>query len=84
MPVTMEHRYIQNVFQDTLTHIQDSVAAANPWIVANDEQGRAVLGVAPDSADSRHDIIRRDILWGNIMVRFLPLTRSCCNRRTFS
>jgi Domain of unknown function (DUF5060) len=58
----------QDVFQDTLARIQDSVAAGNPWVVANDEQGTADTGVVPDSADLNHDIIRRDVLWGNIMV----------------
>ena len=59
----------QSVFADTLARIQDSVAAGNPWVVSNDEQGSADAGVVPDSSDPNHDNIRRDVLWGNIMVR---------------
>jgi hypothetical protein len=62
-----------NVFADTLARIQDSVAAGNPWVVANDEQGSADAGVVPDSSDANHNSIRRDVLWGNIMVRTLSL-----------
>ena len=64
----------QDVFQDTLARIQDSVAAGNPWVVSNDEQGSANAGVVPDSADFNHDSIRRDVLWGNIMVRYIYTT----------
>jgi hypothetical protein len=59
----------QNVFRDTLARIQDSVAADNPWVVTNDEQGSADVGVVPDRVDPNHDSIRRNVLWGNIMVR---------------
>jgi hypothetical protein len=38
-------------------------------VVANDEQGTAGDGVKPDADDASHDIIRMDVLWGNIMVR---------------
>jgi hypothetical protein len=58
-----------NVFQDTLDRINDSDAAGHPWVVSNDEQGSGNTGVVPDSADSNHNVIRRNVLWGNIMVR---------------
>ena len=58
----------RDVFNDTLSRIRESVAAGNPWVVANDEQGSADAGVLPDSVDPNHDNIRREVLWGNIMV----------------
>ncbi len=58
----------RNVFNDTLARIQDSATAGNPWVVANDEQGSSDKGVLPDSEDPNHDSIRREVLWGNIMV----------------
>jgi hypothetical protein len=57
-----------NVFDDTLTWVQQSAAAGRPWIVANDEQGSAGVGVLPDADDANHTSIRRDVLWGNIMA----------------
>jgi hypothetical protein len=57
-----------NVFRDTLARVNESRAAGRPWIVANDEQGSAQEGVAPDRVDRDHDKIRTHVLWGNIMA----------------
>lgn len=57
-----------NVFRDTLARVQESAAAGKPWVVANDEQGDAQEGVAPDSVDPEHFDIRSEVLWGNIMA----------------
>jgi hypothetical protein len=57
-----------NVFGDTLARVRESQAAGRPWIVANDEQGNAQEGVAPDNVDLEHDKIRTQVLWGNIMA----------------
>lgn len=57
-----------NVLRDTLARVRESDAAGRPWIVANDEQGDAQEGVAPDSADPEHNKIRSHVLWGNIMA----------------
>ena len=56
------------VFADTLNWVQKSKAAGRTWIVSNDEQGPASLGVAPDSVDPEHNDIRHYALWGNIMA----------------
>lgn len=56
------------VFQDTLSRIIGSEKAGRPWVVANDEQGNADIGVLPDRVDEDHDEIRHKVLWGNIMV----------------
>jgi hypothetical protein len=56
------------VFRNTLSRVTASANAGHPWVVANDEQGNAETGVLPDSIDPQHDEIRRDVLWGNIMV----------------
>ncbi|MGQ9504002.1 MAG: DUF5060 domain-containing protein [Thermogutta sp.] len=71
------------VHQRTLQWVQASAKAGRPWVVANDEQGPANLGVPPDpgyagfdgvarSKDyhrgyTLHDI-RKATLWGNLMA----------------
>jgi hypothetical protein len=65
----------------TVQWIDESQAAGRPWVVANDEQNPASLGVPPDPgyegfggeakdgnrAYSLHDI-RKATLWGNLMA----------------
>ena len=67
--------------QRTLKWVTESAKAGRPWVVANDEQGSASLGVPPDpgyqgfsgtadkgsNAYSLHDI-RKRTLWGNLMA----------------
>ncbi|GAB4143214.1 MAG: hypothetical protein Kow0040_32350 [Thermogutta sp.] len=71
------------VHQRTLQWVRASSEAGRPWVVANDEQGPAELGVPPDpgyegfegTARSQpdgkgytlHDI-RKHTLWGNLMA----------------
>jgi len=72
----------RNAHQRTLKWINESTAAGRPWVVANDEQNPAELGVPPDpgyaGGDGRavekggkaytlHDI-RKLCLWGNLMA----------------
>lgn len=73
----------QVVHQRTLKWVEASAQAGRPWVVANDEQGPADLGVPPDPgyagfdgvARSKpedpgytlHDI-RKYTLWGNLMA----------------
>jgi hypothetical protein len=59
-----------NVFENTLRWVTESTTSSRMWVVTNDEQNPAKVGVLPDSVDRNHDIIRIDALWGNIMVRF--------------
>jgi Domain of unknown function (DUF5060) len=56
------------VFRNTLSRISQSAKAGRTWIVSNDEQGSASIGVVPDRVDADHDDIRTQVLWGNIMV----------------
>jgi len=69
------------VHRDTLKWVRESADALRPWVVANDEQGPAGLGVPPDpgyegfSGKAEHDgtrygreEIRRLTLWGNLMA----------------
>ena len=67
--------------QRTLKWLRESAAAGKPWVVANDEQNPADLGVPPDPGyegyegkdpDGKvihtiHDI-RKYTLWGNLMA----------------
>lgn len=69
--------------QRTLKWIQESAQTGRPWVVANDEQGPASLGVPPDPAyqgfsglareeagDPAYDLhdIRKLTLWGTLMA----------------
>ncbi|MEO5741928.1 MAG: DUF5060 domain-containing protein [Vicinamibacterales bacterium] len=71
-----------SVHERTLRWVRASAQAKKPWVVANDEQGPASLGVPPDpgyagfagkDAQGRdvgytlHDI-RKYTLWGNLMA----------------
>ena len=69
--------------QRTLQWVTESAKAGRPWVVANDEQGSANLGVPPDpgyagfkgkagekDGKGGHDLhdIRKATLWGNLMA----------------
>lgn len=70
------------VHERTLRWVRASAQAKKPWVVANDEQGPANLGVPPDPGYAGfagkdpqgrdvgytlHDI-RKSVLWGNLMA----------------
>jgi hypothetical protein len=57
-----------DVFSQTLKWVQASSAAGRKWVVANDEQGSYQTGVVPDTDDPTHDVVRKNVLWGNIMA----------------
>ena len=76
---------LQNMWNETHARtaqwVEASAKAGRPWIVANDEQGSASLGVPPDpgyegfsgtagKGDDAYDLndIRRYTLWGNLMA----------------
>jgi hypothetical protein len=56
------------VFNETLEWVQKSANSGRKWVVANDEQGPGRTGVKPDLNDTTHDVICKDVLWGNIMA----------------
>jgi hypothetical protein len=69
------------VHQLTLKWIVESEKAGRPWVVANDEQNPADMGVPPDPGYEGHDgtavqngkpytlhEIRKSTLWGNLMA----------------
>jgi hypothetical protein len=70
------------VHKQTLRWVEASKAAGKPWVVANDEQNPADLGVPPDPgyqgfsgwAEEKSglkynlDDIRKNTLWGNLMA----------------
>jgi Domain of unknown function (DUF5060) len=58
-----------NVFSSTLQWVKESAADGHKWVVANDEQNPAKVGLVPDSIDPDHDNIRENVLWANFMVR---------------
>ena len=57
-----------NVHDDTELWVRVSRAAGKPWVVANDEQGSASVGVKPDGPESNRAEIRHVALWGNLMA----------------
>jgi len=58
------------VFASTKTWVNNSAAAGKKWVVANDEQGDAKIGVPDDSYIGTPSIhsIRKETLWGNLMA----------------
>ena len=69
------------VYDKTKTWVERSAAAGKPWVVANDEQNSANVGVPPfvgyvdpsngqtyDGTSVDHADIRRETLWGNLMA----------------
>jgi hypothetical protein len=59
---------VNAVYNDTKTWINNSANAGVPWVVANDEQGSAGIGIDCDSAASPHNNARKNVLWGNLMA----------------
>ena len=62
------------VHQEVLQWIDESAAAGRPWVVANDEQGSANIGIPPDagwpgySGSLTQDEVRKATLWGCLMA----------------
>jgi len=56
------------VHKYTRMWIERSREHSRPWVVCSDELGPAWMGVMPDAVDPRHDTIRQEALWGNLMA----------------
>ena len=52
----------------TLYWINASAEAGHPWVVCLDEIGQHWKGAMPDADDPKHDTIRQQVLWGNLMA----------------
>ncbi len=57
-----------NVHNLTQEWVGNSASTPRPWVVANDEQGGADIGVKPAGSGNNHDDIRKYTLWGNLMA----------------
>lgn len=58
----------EDVRARTLEWTTASSDAGRAWIVTSDEQNPAEDGAVPDAADPKHDVIRREALWGNLLA----------------
>ena len=55
----------------TVEYVTKSKNSGYQWVVANDEQGPAWIGVEPDdyqNGNNNHGSIRHHVLWGNLMA----------------
>jgi len=59
---------IEEVHDETLKWRKLSVEKGRSWVVCSDEIGPASTGAKPDEVDRNHDIIRKNVLWGNLMA----------------
>ncbi|GLR16080.1 hypothetical protein GCM10007940_06950 [Portibacter lacus] len=64
-----------NVYSETSKWVKASNESGKIWVVANDEQGGANLGVPPDpgypgyeGSNPDFNDIRKEVLWGNLMA----------------
>ena len=55
------------ISSETRAWVRRSAQSGVKWVVSNDEQGPAQDGIVPDTVDPDHDIVRKQILWSNIM-----------------
>lgn len=55
-----------NVHADVLTWVKASANAGKKWVVANDEQGSANIGVDVDGKDDQ--LVREEVLWGTLLA----------------
>lgn len=60
----------QDVYNDTVKWIELSAQAGRKWVVTNDEQAGAGVGIVPDGAptDFNHDSARKNVLWANLLA----------------
>ncbi len=61
---------INTIHSKTVNYVNMSQNAGYPWIVSNDEQGPAHIGVEPDNynnGNNNQTDARHKVLWGNLM-----------------
>lgn len=58
---------VNKVHSETLKWVKLS-SAQRKWFVCVDEIGPASIGVQPDANDYRHDEVRKNALWANLMA----------------
>jgi hypothetical protein len=54
--------------RETKKWLDLSEQAGKSWVVCLDETGPSTIGVRPDSADPGHDLMRKYVLWANLMA----------------
>ena len=59
---------IEQVHELTKSWIQRSYNNNRPWIVSVDEAGPWQEGILPDGPGNNHELMRRHVLWGNLMA----------------
>jgi len=59
---------MRRVYRDTKRWVDKSAATDRAWVVANDEQGSANIGVDSDANDPTHTYARTNGLWGNLLA----------------
>lgn len=59
-----------SVYSNTVQWVTESAKTGRKWVVANDEQGSANIGVPEDeyTGTPNKDDIRKQVLWGNYMA----------------
>ena len=55
-------------FSETAKWLDLSEQSGKKWVVSIDEIGHHTIGVKPDSADPGHDLVRKYVLWANLMA----------------
>ena len=65
---SMQTKDIKDVHNITAKWINESKAFGKQWVVTQDEIGPAHTGAKPDVDDPDHNLIRADVLWGNLMA----------------
>jgi hypothetical protein len=56
------------VHAETIRWLNLSAETPKRWVVCCDEIGHHTRGAMPDAVDARHDTIRYEVLWGNLMA----------------
>lgn len=58
----------EDTHSTTLTWVNKSAASTKKWNVCMDEAGPWDVGATPDGPGNNHDLIRKEVMWGNLMA----------------